>query len=72
MLTNQELSEDVDKKMEITADNGETKTHVETSVVLCVKYEDRNSWLYYVRSDSGGLGYEAAEDNWALVREPGK
>ena len=62
VLTYEELSEDVDKKMEIIGDNGVTKTHIETSVVLCVKYEDRNSWLYYVRSESGGLGYEAAKD----------
>ena len=70
VLTYEELSEDVDKKMEIIDDNGETKTHIEKSVVLCVKYEDRNSWLYYVRSESGGLGYEVAEDKYGnLVRK---
>ena len=70
VLRYEELSEDVDKKMEIIADNGETKMHIERSVVLCVKYEDRDSWLYYVRCESGGLGYEAAEDKHGnLVRK---
>ena len=70
VLNYEEFSEDIDKKMEIITDNGETKMHIETSVVLCVKYEERNSWLYYVRSESGGLGYEAAEDKYGnLVRK---
>jgi len=71
VLTYEELSEDVRITMEIQdANNGEVKTHIEESVVLCVKYERCNSLLYYVRSDSGGLGYEAAEDKYGkLVRK---
>ena len=40
VLTYVEFSEDIDKEMEIITDNGETKMHIETSVVLCVKYEE--------------------------------